>query len=74
MYTALLIVMILAGIALSASILLMSPKGGLGAGIAGIGGGGDFGARKGIEKTLTRSAQISGLIFLICVLILPYLS
>ncbi|MCX6823683.1 MAG: preprotein translocase subunit SecG [candidate division SR1 bacterium] len=73
MRTLLIIVIILVGIAFITSVLLMSPKGGLGLGIGGMAGGNEYGSKKTLENKLKKVALISGIIFLIASLILPYI-
>jgi len=51
----------------------MSPKGGLGFGISGIGGVNEYWSKKSIETTLKKVALVSIIIFLIVALLLPYL-
>lgn len=50
----------------------MSPKGGLGMGIAGMSGMGEYGSKKSVENTLKKSAMISAIIFVGSVIFLPY--
>ena len=72
MRTLLIIALILAGIVFIGSVLLMSPKGGLGLGIGGMAWGNEYGSKKTLENKLKKVALISGLVFLIASLILPY--
>ena len=72
MRTLLIIVLIAAWIAFIGSVLLMSPKGGLGLGIGWMAGGNEYGSKKTLENKLKKVALFSGLIFLIASLILPY--
>ncbi|MCX6825040.1 MAG: preprotein translocase subunit SecG [candidate division SR1 bacterium] len=72
MRTLLIILLILAGIAFIGSVLLMSPKGGLGLGIGGMAGGNEYGSKKTLENKLKKVALVSGIIFLLASLILPY--
>ena len=72
MRTLLIIVIILVWIAFITSVLLMSPKGGLGLGIGWMAGGNEYGSKKTLENKLKKVALISGVIFLIASLILPY--
>ena len=71
---ALIVILIISGILFSGSVLLMSPKGGLGAGIAGSSGGGDYGSKKSVETTLKKVAIVSLVCFMACVVFLPYSS
>lgn len=50
----------------------MSPKGGLGLGIGWMAGGGDYGSKKTLETKLKKAAIISGAIFVVASLVLPY--
>ncbi len=70
--TILVIVMIISGIIFMLSVLLMNPKGGLGFGIGWLGGVNEYGSKKSIETTLKKTAIISIVIFIITVLIYPY--
>jgi protein translocase SecG subunit len=72
MRTLLIIVMILAGIVFVGSVLLMSPKGGIGLGIGGMSGAGEYGSKKSLEGKLKKVALISIIIFVLMCLILPY--
>ena len=72
MRTLLIIALILAGIVFIGSVLLMSPKGGLGLGIGGMAWGNEYGSKKTLENKLKKVALISGLVFLIVSLIVPY--
>ena len=72
MRTLLIIVLIITGIAFIGSVLLMSPKGGLGLGIGGMAGGNEYGSKKTLETKLKKVALISSIVFLLVSLILPY--
>ncbi|PZM87247.1 MAG: preprotein translocase subunit SecG [candidate division SR1 bacterium] len=74
MRTALIIAMILVGIVFIVSVLLQSPKGGgIGMGIGGASAGGnEYGSKKTMEGKLKKIALISGILFVIIVLFLPY--
>jgi len=50
----------------------MSPKGGLGLGIGGMAGGNEYGSKKTLENKLKKAALVSGVLFLLASLILPY--
>lgn len=50
----------------------MAPKGGLGMGIAGMSGMGEYWSKKSVENTLKKSAIISAVVFVGCVIFLPY--
>ncbi len=66
--------MIIVWIVFVASVLLMSPKWGLGAAIGGIGGNDEYGSKKSLEWKLKKIAVVAGIIFVILVLILPYVN
>ena len=74
MYTVMLILLILTGIVFSGSVLLQSPKGGgIWMGIGGASAGGnEYGSKKTMEGKLKKIALISGILFVIIVLFLPY--
>ncbi|MFA7298753.1 MAG: preprotein translocase subunit SecG [Candidatus Absconditabacterales bacterium] len=72
MRTFLIIILIASGIAFIGSVLLMSPKGGLGLGIGGMAGGNEYGSKKTLENKLKKVALASGIVFLVVSLILPY--
>lgn len=52
--------------------MLMSPKGWLGLGIGGMAGGNEYGSKKTLENKLKKVALITGVLFLLVSLILPY--
>ena len=72
MRTLLIIVLILAWIAFIWSVLLMSPKWWLGLGIGGMSWGNEYGSKKTLETKLKKVALISGIVFVVVSLILPY--
>ncbi len=72
MHTLLVILMILSGIIFIWSVLLMSPKGGIGLGIWGFWGGNEYGSKKSLEGKIKKVAMISAIVFVIISLILPY--
>lgn len=72
MRTLLIIVLVLAWIAFIGSVLLMSPKGWLGLWIGGMAWGNEYGSKKTLENKLKIVAMVSGIIFLLASLILPY--
>ena len=74
MHTLFTIIMILAGIVFVGSVLLMSPKGGLGLGIGGLAGGHEYGSKKTLEGKLKKVAVASIVVFILIALILPYVS
>lgn len=55
------------------SVLLMSPKGGLGIGIGWVAGGNEYGSKKSIESRLKNIALVSGVAFVVVIVILPFL-
>lgn len=60
------------GILFVISVMLMSPKGGLGLGIGGVASSNEYGSKKSIESTLKKVALVTGVIFVATVLYLPY--
>lgn len=64
--------MILAGLVFVWSVLLMSPKWGIGLGIGGMSGASEYGSKKSLEGKLKTAAVISGGLFVIIAIILPY--
>jgi protein translocase SecG subunit len=67
-------VLIISGVIFAGSVMLMSPKGGLGVAIGGVGGSNEYGSKKSLENTLKQSALWSVIIFVLASLILPYMS
>ena len=67
--------MIIAGIVFVASVLLQSPKGGgLGLGFGGGNtGGNEYGSKKTMESKLQRTAVVSGILFVLAIVLLPYI-
>lgn len=72
MHIFLTIVLVITGITFVGSVLLMSPKGGLGLGIGWMAGGNEYGSKKTLENKLKKVAVVSGVVFLLIALILPY--
>lgn len=69
----LLIAFIASGILFVWSVLMMSPKGWLGAGIAWFGwASGDYGSKKSVETTLKKVAIVTSIIFVAVSILLPY--
>lgn len=64
--------MVLAGIVFIGSVLLMSPKWGIGLGIGWLSGANEYGSKKSLETKLKKVAVISGALFVIIAIILPY--
>ena len=52
----------------------MSPKWWLWSAIGGIGGGDEYGSKKSLEGKLKKIAVVTSIIFIVLVLILPYVS
>lgn len=74
MTTLLIIGLIVSGVIFIGSVLLQSPKGGgiwLGIGGASAGGN-EYGSKKTMESKLQKIAIISGVIFVVICLFLPY--
>ncbi len=72
MKTVLIGLLFLSGILFVISVMLMSPKGGLGLGIGGVASSNEYGSKKSIESTLKKVALVTGIIFVAVVLYLPY--
>lgn len=72
MRTLLLGTMLFSGIIFMVSVLLMSPKGGIGFGIWGATSTNEYGSKKSIEHRLKRIALVAAIIFGVAVVILPY--
>lgn len=57
------------------SVLLMSPKGGLGLGIGGMSqSNNEYGSKKSIESKLKQVALVCACIFFVAAVVLPYTS
>jgi len=74
MATLVLIIMILSGILFIGSVLLMTPKWGIGFGIGGMATSNEYGSKKSIENTLKKSALVNIIIFTACAMVYPYLN
>lgn len=72
MNTILIAALIVVGIIFMACVLLMSPKGWLGFGIGGAGGSNEYGSKKSIEYTLKKVATVTGILFVLISLALPF--
>jgi len=70
--TVLIVIMILSWIVFTTSVLLMSPKGGLGMGIGGASGSWDYGSQKSVEWKLKYLAIVTSIIFVATAITLPY--
>lgn len=68
----LIVALVISGLIAAGSILLTSPKGGLGLGLGGMANAGEYGSRKSLEATFKKSALISGIIFIVIALFLPF--
>lgn len=68
----LVILMIISGIVFIWSVLLMSPKGGIGLGIGWMAGWNEYGSKKSLEGKIKYVAIIAAAIFVLVSLILPY--
>lgn len=53
--------------------MLMSPKWGLGMGLAGMAGSSEYGSKKSLEHTLKRTAYITSILFVASSIALPYI-
>ncbi len=72
MKTLLIIVLIVLGIIFTWSVLLMSPKWGLGAALGWIWGSDEYGSKKSLEWKLKKVALATSIAFVIVALILPF--
>lgn len=72
MRTLLIAILVISWILFVWSVLLMTPKGWLGAWIAGMWGSSDYGSKKNVENTLKRIALITAIIFVAAAAMLPY--
>ena len=72
MRTLLIILMITSWVVFVISVLMMSPKWGLGMGIGGMSSSGEYGSKKSMEGRLKNIAILAALVFIITSLILPY--
>lgn len=72
MKTLLIGVMLVAGIIFVSCVMLMSPKGGLGMGLAGMAGSSEYGSKKSLEHTLKRTAYVTVVLFVASSIALPY--
>ncbi len=54
------------------SVLMMSPKGGLGLGLGWAGNSTEYGSKKSLEGKLKNIAILAGIVFVVTSLILPY--
>lgn len=64
--------MVLSGIAFIGSALLMSPKWGIGIGIWWMAWWNEYGSKKSLEWKVKKVATVSGIIFVVASLLLPY--
>ena len=67
-------VMIISGILFMGSVLLMTPKWGLGFWIGWVSWVNEYGSKKSIETTLKRVAIVSAVVFVLSVFIYPFVS
>lgn len=72
MYGLLIAVMLVSWAVFVGSVLLMSPKGGLGAMMGGIGQGAEYGSKKTLEGKIKKVALAMAIIFVLSVLCIPY--
>ena len=64
----------LSGIIFVWTVMLMSPKWGLWMGMWGIASSGEYGSKKSLEGSLKKIATVSGLVFVVVSIVLPYTS
>ncbi len=69
-----LILMVIAGVVFAGSVMLMSPKGGLGVALGGVSSSNEYGSKKSLESTLKKTATASLVVFLMTAIALPYIS
>jgi protein translocase SecG subunit len=72
MFWILVTLLVIAGLLFVWAVMLMTPKWWLWAGIAGIGGWWEYWSKKSLETTLKKVAVVSGSVFVIVSLLLPY--
>lgn len=72
MNTLLVIALIVLGLIFVGAVLLQSPKGWLGVALGGASAGGDYGSKKSLETTLKNVARVSGSLFVLVAILLPY--
>ena len=72
MVTLLFTLMIVSGILFIGSVLLMTPKGGLGFGVGGMATSNEYGSKKSVEWTLKKTAVVSIVIFIVAAILYPY--
>ena len=65
-------VLFISWVVFTISVLLMSPKAWLWAGIGGVSAGGDYGSKKSVEWGLKNAAIISSIIFIGTCIALPF--
>lgn len=71
MRTVLLTLFFVSGIVFVLTIMLMSPKGGLGFGMGGASSSNEYGSQKSLEYTLKKVALVSFLVFIVVTIALP---
>lgn len=64
--------MIASGLLFIFSVLLMSPKWGIGFGLWGSSGSNEYWSKKSVENTLKKVAIVTSIIFMGTILFLPY--
>lgn len=67
-------ILIITGIIFVGSVMLMSPKGGLGFSLGGMSSSNEYGSQKSLEHTIKKVAYVSGIIFLLTALLYPYIN
>ncbi len=73
MNAVLIILLLLSWVVFVISVLLQSAKGGLWVAIGWVSSGGDYGSKKSLETSLKRISWISGIVFVVIALFLPFL-
>lgn len=74
MKTLLIILLVLSGIVFVWSVLLMSPKGGLGSAIGWMSGSDEYGWKKSMEGKLKKVAIVASITFVVISVVLPYVN
>lgn len=72
MRTLLIVLMVASGLLFILSVLLMSPKWGLGFGLWWASGSNEYWSKKSVENTLKKVAIVTSIIFVCTVIFLPF--
>jgi len=74
MKSLLIVLMIIVWIVFVTCVLLMSPKWGLWSALGGIAWSDEYGSKKSLEWKLKKIALVTGILFIVLVLVLPYVN